>query len=118
MGESAALALYRQILKMRRVEGDAALCAALDMLAGDTGENKYRHAGNVLRGARAGRQRINDAREIREILELEKRGKSRGAAVSIVAQDHASPDVTAESLAHRYRGRLRKISGQNGSVRT
>jgi hypothetical protein len=109
---TTALELYGKLLESLRSDGgDRAIADALDLLARGTGENKFRHASNILRGTVAGRRPINDADEIAEIADLEAKGHRRSRAVSIVARRHATAQATADSLARRYRGRLAKISG-------
>jgi hypothetical protein len=108
----AAEELLIRILETLRDEGDAALCEALDLLSGATGENRFRHASSIVRGgARSGRRRIKDDRDLAEVAALEAKGHSRPRAISIVARAHASPSASADSVARRYRRRLAKISG-------
>jgi len=109
MTDDAATRLFQALLAARRAGGDGTLGDALDMLAGATKEGRYQFASNVIRGgAKAGRHRLDDQAEIEEIRRLMDEGHSRGAAIGIVARANASPAATVESLARRYRGRLKK----------
>ncbi len=103
-----AQAIYRAMLRAQRDEGDAALCEALDLLAADTGQNKFRHAASVLRGIRLGRHAIDDKNAIRRI-EAFPAGRRREAA-GIVARQIAgagASDALVVTIAQRLRRKLR-----------
>jgi hypothetical protein len=53
--------LYNAMLSALRDGGDAKLCRALDMLAGDTRQNKYKNAASVIGGTVLCRHAIDAA---------------------------------------------------------
>src|SRR5438876_7326646 len=63
----AAERIYRAVLEGRRDAGDAALCDALNLLAGDNGENKFRNAAAIVGGKRLGRAAIDDTAALRRV---------------------------------------------------
>jgi hypothetical protein len=101
--------LYHAMLSALRDGGDAKLCRALDMLAGDTRQNKYRHAGAVIGSTTLGRRAIDDHQALRRIAAFPP--ARRHAAVGIVARQAAGPAASKkkiDAIAHRLREKLRK----------
>jgi len=95
------------------IKGDEALLreALAETLGGlrvleDAGDNKAHHAAAVLLGRNGGRPSIDDSALLAEVRELR---ATRGcAAVRIVARRHATPEMSAASLAQRLRRKLRE----------
>lgn len=107
--EMPAEALYRELLRSLQVDGDAALADALDMLARGLGENRFRHASTILRGAAAGPKSIDDAEALRRIAAFPP--AQQREAVGIVAHHMAGPGASrrqVESLARRLRRKRQK----------
>jgi hypothetical protein len=91
----AAEAIYNAMLNAQRDAGDAALCEALDLLAADTGQNKFRHAAAVLRGRNGGRPKIDDTFALRRI--------GNGSSVSAIASKLTGSATKPESIERRLR---------------
>ncbi|WMT78858.1 hypothetical protein [Bradyrhizobium sp. Ash2021] len=105
----AAEAIYNAMLQAQRDAGDAALCEALDLLAADTGQNKFRFAASVLRGTTLGRLAINDAEALRRITAFPpaRRREAVGVVARQVAGAEANP-ARVDAIAHRLRRKLRE----------
>ena len=105
----AAEAIYAAVLEAQRDGGDAALCAALDLLADGTGQNKFRHAASVLRGKVLGRSVIDDKAALRRIAASP--AAHRREAVGIAARQIAgvgASEKQIDAIAHRLRRKLRE----------
>ena len=108
-GSVTAEDLYRAMLSVLRDGGDAKLCRKLDMLAGDTRQNKYRHAGAIIGGTTIGRRAIDGRFALRQIALYPP--SRRHEAVGIVAGQLAGADATdkqIDTIAHRLRRKLRE----------
>jgi hypothetical protein len=81
------------LLAVLRADGERVLCDALDLLATDTGENRFRHASSIVRGSRVGRTRIDDSAELAEINTLEKQGHKLTGLVNRGTQARKHYDV-------------------------
>src|SRR5947209_2097276 len=104
MAHNSAHGIYQALLAAQRDDGDAALVEALDLLAEDTGQNKFRHAAGVIRGTKLGRHAIDDDWAVRRIATFP--AAQRREAVGIVARQVAGPDATDKQVdadAHRLR---------------
>ena len=106
---SAAEAILRTVLEAQRDGGDAVLCEALDLLAQGTGENRFRFAASVIRGAKLGRNAIDDLAALRRIAAFPT--ARRRAAASIVARQIAGAEASntrVNTIANRLRKKLRE----------
>lgn len=107
--KSAAEAIFNVMLQAQRDVGDVALCEALDLLAGDTGQNTFRHMASILRGVAApGRKAIDDQAALRHIAAFPP--VQRREAVGIVAQRVAGANATrkrVDAIARRLRRKLK-----------
>lgn len=112
----AAEAIYNAMLEAQRDVGDVALCEALDLLAVDTGQNKFRHAAAVVRGTKLGRTATDDRAAIQRIVAFPP--AHRREAVGIVACDMAKsePGSSADSIARRLRRKLRNIQNETDEL--
>ncbi len=107
---NAAQAIYRAVLQAQRDAGagDMALCQALDLLAENTGENRFRHAAAIVRGVRLGRHAIDDSEALCRIEAFPP--DRRREAVGIVARQVAGAEASdheIDAVAHRLRRKLR-----------
>src|SRR3954447_11856059 len=110
MTRATAEAILDAIVQGLRDDGDVALCEALDMLGQRTGQNKFQHAANVVRGTRLGRHAIDDRAALWRI--------ARGEAVSKVAGQVARPgekvaSVCAESFSAKTKNRTFYLCPRN-----
>src|SRR5258706_3430550 len=104
----AAEAIYNTVLQAQREGGDAALCAALDLLAEGSGENRFRFAASVIRGTRLGRHAIDDREALRRVAAFP--AARRREAVGIVARQVArvnASEARVDAIAQRLRPTLR-----------
>ena len=104
----AAEAIYNTVLQAQREGGDAALCAALDLLAEGSGENRFRFAASVIRGTRLGRHAIDDREALRRVAAFP--AARRREAVGIVARQVAgvnASEARVDAIAQRLRRTLR-----------
>jgi hypothetical protein len=104
-----AEAIYSAMIEAQRVDGDAALCEALDLLAAGTGQNKFRHAASVLRGTVLGRSAVDDKEALRRVAAFPP--ARRREAVGLIARQVAGPGAEpkdVESIGRRLRRKLRQ----------
>src|SRR5439155_9067093 len=97
-----AQGIYAALLAAQKDAGDAALCDALDLLARGTGQNKFQHAANILRGTVLGRRAIDDREALRRIRDFS--ADRQHEAVGIVAGQMAKASgEKAGSIERRLR---------------
>lgn len=114
----AAEGVYAALVAAQRNAGDVPLCLALEKLAGDTGQNKFRHAASILRGSVLGRS-IDDGAALLRIAAFPP--ARRRDAVGLVARQLAGAGASSarlEAVARRLRRKRReKLKRTMGSIR-
>src|SRR4051795_7259981 len=112
MASNSAHGIYQALVAAQRDDGDAALVEALDLLAEDSGQNKFRHAAGVIRGTKLGRHAIDDNAALRSIAAYP--ATQRREAVGTVARQMAGADATdkqVDAIANRLRRKRRNETG-------
>ena len=107
--ERVAEQLYEVLLAAQREAGDAAVCAALDLLASGSGRNVFRHAAAIVRGAKSGRPMIDDRAALQRIAQYPETRRSE--AVGKVARQVAGPEASPKSIAtiaRRLRDKIKR----------
>ena len=107
--ERIAEQIYEVLLAGQRDAGDAALCDALALLAENSGRNVFRHAAQIVRGAKSGRPTIDDVAALARIATYPV--TRRREAVAIVARQVAGSEAsrkTVDAVAHRLRRKIKR----------
>ena len=114
LGSVAADGIYAAVAAAQRDSGDGPLAEALEKLAEGTGQNRFRHAAQIIRGKKLGRKGIDDEAVLRRIRAWP--AASRSSAVGTMARAAAGPQRDGESdteykrrvqtIERRWRGKL------------
>jgi hypothetical protein len=106
---SLAAEIYNAVLNAQHDDSDAVLSEALDLLAQNTGQNKFRHAASIVRGRALGRSVIDDKAALRRVAAFPpaRRREAVGVVARQVAGAHAS-DKRVAAIARRLRRKLRE----------
>jgi hypothetical protein len=85
------------------------LADELERVARATGDNRCRHAAQILRGRQSGgRPPIDDDDALAEVERLIAAGKPERTALGVVARQMQATGASQESIRHRLRRKLRK----------
>lgn len=110
MTDSPTKALFQAMLRGLKDGGVCVPAEVLDLLAGETGDNRFRHASSILRGgSKGGRGRINDGAKMAAVRTLQReQGLKLSRAITIVAERYETPKTSAASVARRLRDRFKE----------